>query len=295
MGSVGEKLRQARESQGRDLAQIAAETRIGSDFLAAIEADDLELLPGGFFTRSFIRQYARLLGVPDSEIERDLSRLLTEEEAPDIPGEEPRKAGSDLPPLARYANDQGKRGHRTLATAVILLAVVAACTAGLAFWLTEPEAPPAAEPAVAEESIPAPVAPADVVTAEREAASDAEPAAAESPVAATSTSAEGPLWLQIVANEETWVDITSGEQRLFRGILLPNERKNISGLEQARLVVGNAAGLEIIFNGKPVGPIGGRGQVRVVVLTPEGARISELGGAFRSQPPEGETTEPDGE
>ena len=80
MGSVGEKLRQERESQGRDLAQVAAETRIGSDYLAAIEADDLECLPGGFFTRSFIRQYARLLGVPDSEIEQDLSRLLTEEE-----------------------------------------------------------------------------------------------------------------------------------------------------------------------------------------------------------------------
>ena len=237
MGSVGDKLRQARESQGRDLAQVAAETRINSAYLAAIEADDLERLPGAFFARSFIRQYAHVLGVPDSEIEPDLSGLLAGEQAPAIPGEEPPKAGSDLPPLARYANGEGKRSRRALAAAAILLAVVVVCAAGLVFWLREPEAPPAAELAIAEEPIPAPVAPADVVTAEQEAASETAPAAVDRPAVATPISMEGPLWLQIVATEETWVDITSGGQRLFRGILLPNERKNISGLEQARLLV----------------------------------------------------------
>jgi hypothetical protein len=41
--------------------------------------------------------------------------------------------------------------------------------------------------------------------------------------------------------------------------------------------VGNAGGLEVRWNGKPIGPIGPRGQVRVVLFTPENFQILEPG------------------
>ena len=39
------------------------------------------------------------------------------------------------------------------------------------------------------------------------------------------------------------------------------------------LLIGNAGGLEISLNGKPIGPVGPRGQIRIVELTPAGFQI----------------------
>ena len=49
--------------------------------------------------------------------------------------------------------------------------------------------------------------------------------------------------------------------------------RTISGVENARLVVGNAGGVKIATNGKDIGPIGLPGQVRTVTLSPEGPKI----------------------
>jgi hypothetical protein len=38
-------------------------------------------------------------------------------------------------------------------------------------------------------------------------------------------------------------------------------------------IVGNAGGLEMTVNGKSVGPIGPHGEIRLLELTPAGARI----------------------
>jgi hypothetical protein len=94
-----------------------------------------------------------------------------------------------------------------------------------------------------------------------------QPASREAP--------DGPLRLQIESDEEVWVQITAGGERVFQGLLQQSETKQLTGLEEARVLVGNAGGLRIYWNGKPIGPIGERGEVRVVRLTPEGPRVSD--------------------
>ena len=61
MPSAGELLRYERETRNRTLSEIALETCISTRYLQAIEADDPKILPGDFFHRSFIRQYADCL------------------------------------------------------------------------------------------------------------------------------------------------------------------------------------------------------------------------------------------
>ena len=63
MFSVGEVLQRARLDQGIDLATVAAHTKIKAEYLQAIEADDRKSLPGGFFYKSFVHQYAAFLGL----------------------------------------------------------------------------------------------------------------------------------------------------------------------------------------------------------------------------------------
>jgi len=266
MSTLGERLRRKREEPGISIAQAAAETRIAERYLTAIEAGDFRALPGAFFARSFIRQYAAFLGIDRHEIEAELGRIAGQIAPPLIPGQEPRKAGSDLPPIASYARPGANpRFARAVAA---LVGVVILCATVYALWLhrsqtTSIEWVARAHP---EASTPAPPSPPVVPETPAAPTPEVSPAAVET---------RGPLWFQLTAEEPTWVDITSGGQRLYQGILEANQTKTISGIEQARLVVGNAGGLRIVSNGRPIGPLGARGQVRVVMLTPEGAQVLE--------------------
>jgi cytoskeleton protein RodZ len=67
MPTLGEELRHRREQRGVTLAEIAEATRIGTRFLKAIETDNFSILPGGIFTRSFIRAFAKHVGMNEDE------------------------------------------------------------------------------------------------------------------------------------------------------------------------------------------------------------------------------------
>lgn len=67
MPTLGEELKRRREERDVTLTDISEATRIGTRFLKAIEADNYGVLPGGIFTRSFIRAYAKQVGMDEEE------------------------------------------------------------------------------------------------------------------------------------------------------------------------------------------------------------------------------------
>ena len=67
MPTLGEELKRRREERGISLSDISESTRIGTRFLKAIESDNYSILPGGIFTRSFIRAYAKQVGMNQDE------------------------------------------------------------------------------------------------------------------------------------------------------------------------------------------------------------------------------------
>jgi cytoskeleton protein RodZ len=64
----GEHLKREREMRGVTLEEISAATRIAPRFLAALESEQWELLPGGVFNRGFIRSVARYLGLDEDSL-----------------------------------------------------------------------------------------------------------------------------------------------------------------------------------------------------------------------------------
>src|SRR5207247_1921964 len=70
----------ARESKGISLDQIAKQTRISSRFLAAIEDEEFQILPGGIFNRGFVRAYAESVGLDPNQAVADYDRLVTARE-----------------------------------------------------------------------------------------------------------------------------------------------------------------------------------------------------------------------
>lgn len=72
----GQYLRQARERRGVTLRQIATATRISPRTLEALENNEIRKLPGGIFSRAFVRSYAHEVGLdPDETVRRFLQQF----------------------------------------------------------------------------------------------------------------------------------------------------------------------------------------------------------------------------
>src|ERR1700689_3538623 len=92
MTSVGIILKTERERQERDPAEIAEELCITQRYLRAIEQDDLGSLPGTFFYKSFVKQYAAILGVDEKLVQPGVDALVAVEESPPVAEADPRYA-----------------------------------------------------------------------------------------------------------------------------------------------------------------------------------------------------------
>src|ERR1019366_1793752 len=72
----GATLREAREWRGVSLRQIANATKISIAALEALERNDISRLPGGIFSRSFVRSYAIEVGLdPEATIQAFIAQF----------------------------------------------------------------------------------------------------------------------------------------------------------------------------------------------------------------------------
>lgn len=247
MTSVGSILREQRESQGRAMAEIAEELCITQHYLRAIEADDLSGVPGLFFFKSFARQYAKVLGVDPARIRPALDALSDPEDP------QPRP---EIRVPNRLVQDTNRRHVPDVPlgwSVVGLVIVLLGCSGFYAWWKRSPEPVKAAAP------ISAPV-----VTVK----AAAQVIQAEQPAVETSG-----VVLKLSATERTWLSISSDGKEIFAGFLQPSESKTLTGLDRATMRVGNAGGIEVLWNGKVIAPLGTRGQVLTIRITPEDFQI----------------------
>jgi cytoskeletal protein RodZ len=271
MASVGSVLRSEREAQGRSVEDIAQELCIMPSYVRSIEKDDAANLPGAFFYKSFVRQYAMLVGLNPSQFQADVDAVTAVAEPVTAVPEKP----IFVPDPIVEASNRFNFSTRSL-TAPIAALVVALVGGALfyAWWKRPVEATPKTPVTVVEK---APEVVPVVATATPVPASEPAPetAANDNPVNVTTTTTTGAdgikhIELSLSAKEKTWLSISSGGKQIFSGVLEAEETKTLSGLEMAKMTIGNAGGVDVHLNGKDVGPLGAKGQVRVIVFTPEG-------------------------
>lgn len=258
MTSVGSILRKERESQGRAIAEIAAELCITQRYLQAIEADDTAGVPGLFFYKNFARQYAGILRIDEGLI----LPALDEIQAPaDVsPSPEIRVPNSLVQATNRRHIPDISMGWSVVGLVVVLLA----CSGIYAWWKRVPQAPAAA--VVIQQTAPVAMVSASAPSAGQE---RAQPDA-QSTVQTGETSG---VVLKLSATERTWLSISSDGKEIFAGILQPSESKTLTGLDRATMKVGNAGGIEVRWNGKIISPLGTRGQVLTIKITPQDFEI----------------------
>lgn len=68
MNEIGEKLKEARQAKGYTLDDLQQMTKIQKRYLIAVEEGNHEVLPGNFYARAFIKQYADSVGLNGEEL-----------------------------------------------------------------------------------------------------------------------------------------------------------------------------------------------------------------------------------
>jgi cytoskeleton protein RodZ len=298
MTSIGETLRRERLRRGWSLEQVAAETKITVHLLEAIEADQFDRLPGGVFARNFVRQYARMLQLDEDEIITAFRQQFEEPTEAAAYEQQPESVASfHLAPLEDFRQRLGPGS--SLSAFIWLVVVMLACAGVYGLWQrarhtaaaapsvvavrkTEPQPAPAASPKPAEAAAapdtqkqdfrPAEVSDSGAISALQPPAPEPvgnTPAATDEQPVAT----PGAVHVALTASEPVWVSIKSDGAHIYSGTLDAQQSREFDAAHKMTVLIGNAGSLEVSLNGNPVGPIGPRGEIRTLVLTPEGAHV----------------------
>ncbi|PAE16470.1 hypothetical protein CHH91_09330 [Virgibacillus sp. 7505] len=125
---IGAKLREARESKGMTLEDVQQRTKIQKRYLKAIEENNHSVMPGEFYTRAFIKEYAQTVGLnPDEVLE---PKQQQQEATAAAPVQEESEAPSRQERSRVRENDRPPRKERKgipyLSSIIIGLIVLAA-------------------------------------------------------------------------------------------------------------------------------------------------------------------------
>lgn len=322
MNSIGDTLRRERQRRNLDLPRIASELKISVRFLEAMEQDDFGKLPGGVFTKSFVRQYAAFLGIETDELVAEVNHTVEPE--PDV-SQLSDKPKPDIPGIELEVGDESWHSVRERAPSVpssvkagaLFLLLTLGCSGAYYWWWQRPHRkvsahvtlPSTTKTASVAQPLPPAPKPADnppantpqnpTVTVAPSTA--APPAASTTPApsdpsaqrAATDTTTPTPtptptpkpeipvlapnpnaaVRVAITADEPVWIRADVNGKYQFSGTLQAHESRNIDVDGQMTLRLGNAGGATLTLNGKPVGPVGPKGQIRIVQFTSGGFQI----------------------
>jgi cytoskeletal protein RodZ len=243
---VGTTLRIARERRGQSIPQLAATTKIPSSVLKAIEDNAFEKVPGGIFTRGFIRAYAREVGLDAEEMIQEFLSETASTLSP-APGTQTPSQGAveEIDQLQIDPDGPGSRPDWGYAL------IVAALVVGFVSF-NRSDASEDVRTAAAEVA---------------EAATSVVPAKTIPDAVATSG---GALRVEMHARDECWVKAVVDGRTVVARLLQPGERVTTDAQHDVVLRVGDPAAFSYSINGQPGRPLGEAGTPVTVRFTSDG-------------------------
>lgn len=226
---IGESLRAERENRGLTLFDVEEKTKIRVKYLQALEEENFEEIPGEAYRLGFLRNYARFLGL-DPEHILDLYKTQIDE------------SDSSEPVIEKTAAVEPKSapvsGRTVLGFAIIAVIIF---TGAFFFFSSRGENPPIQEqdPPALEEN-------------EHEQTEPEQPD--QAPQLDTIT-------LDIVGKQQCWAEVNVDGSVEFSGHIYPGDTKTFEADESIQIRLGNAGGVDLIYNGEKEPSAGKTGEV----------------------------------
>ncbi|MBJ6723211.1 helix-turn-helix domain-containing protein [Geomesophilobacter sediminis] len=291
--AIGPLLKNAREAKGVQLEEASRVTKIGKNYLSAIEEGAFEKLPNPAYLKGFLRLYATYLGLSGDDIIARYQQTLTTTPiaAPAAPPQpEPHDASAMGVERVTF------RGHRRWGIPLLLLGLV--IVAALFFSESEekrekpasapppapapaavpapkPVQPPmssAARPAQPQAALPVPAQPGQPVPppgaapAPQAAPPTAAPVASAPPATPASKEGRKGVILKLRFTQDTWMSITIDGAISQRYDLKAGDIIEWKGAHGFTLDLGDGGAAEGEFNGRPLKALGERGKPAHVEL-----------------------------
>jgi len=248
MPTFGEELRQAREERGISLRQIADSTHIGVRFLQAIESDNYSILPGGIFNRSFVRSYARYIGIDEEQALTRYNQQLEEQ------GGEPPRA-----PAARFEgiDEEEPSSWGSISLIALILIILGVGGYGAYRYFKGNSAKAEAHSPSARGGLPVATSTPDAVPAETPGPTAAPSVAAPTttpslaPTVQTASAPPDALRVKLQAQDaECWIKVKTDGNKPDTKILRPGEAQDYVATDKLVLNLGNLPSLSVTLNGQ---------------------------------------------
>ena len=118
--SIGARLAAARKECELEIRVVANELNLDTRIIEALESDDAAALPAAIFVKGYLRNYARLVGLPEDELVRDYAEQTGE------------------PPPLTVVAVKGKTPFFQLPSARLLRNIILTLLAAIMIWLAYP-------------------------------------------------------------------------------------------------------------------------------------------------------------
>jgi cytoskeleton protein RodZ len=263
--TLGKYLRNQRESKKISLREVSKNTRVREHILRAIEEDQHDLLPAATYVKGFLLAYAKYLSLDPNDVLLRYERVL--------------KGEPVIQPPPQPSRSKQKILWNTKQTWVVVGVIAASF---IIFYLFSPySSKPPIEP-LPEKSVegrpPVALSPPAAATTrapeEKPVVEEKKPLTPSPPVTATTSVQEKkPFSLQLKAVQETWVSLQVDGQSEKEMTFKPGDGISVQATNRIRMKLGNAGGLDLILNGKPLGKFGKSGEVVALVITPQGVEV----------------------
>lgn len=257
--SLGTRMRKRREAMGLDVSELASRLKLRVQIIEAIEADRLDALGAGVFTRGYLSAYAKAVGLPAVVVEALPAARTT---APNLVTHVKPRYGTVL---GRYTS---RIGHVFLTAAIVVPFIWMATSNQLPSQratLTSLDVP-AAVPGEAGPGTLASPPPEVQVMASLAPMFPPRPAGAELAGAALIPATAGPAseaslavttveseTLQLNLSADSWVEVSTAEGEVLESSLLRAGAERSFPLNSGlRVSLGNAGGVELRLNGEAI-------------------------------------------
>ena len=261
-GDFGTRLREARERRGISLRQIANATKISVSALEALEKNAISRLPGGIFSRAFVRSYALEVGLdPEETLQEFIAQF-------------PHDSVTVGHPTSEQVEDnEAIESNRRMATTFLRLILVSIPIAGVVMYFGtsgRPVAPPAQAPSVPVAAAPAPRPEPAPAPKASPAAAPAPAPAPPAPAAAPATPVPAPpvpkpappsvdhLTIVVSASDPCWVTATVDGEKSER-LLMGGQQQTLEVGREALVTFGDAGAVTMTINGADARPLGKAG------------------------------------
>jgi cytoskeleton protein RodZ len=246
----------ARKDLRLSVSDVARQLKLTREQVEALESDAFERLPGRVFVRGFMRNYAMLLGIDPQPLLRSIDCDI------------PRPELVEMRTPSETVMPRGKGARWPLYSALAAFAIVSAL-AVYEFGFNDEAHRSAPLPGVvpeAGEAAGGPSGNADTLPAQQDKAVDplapSLPAAAESVLARNDAAGERAVarpgvgaerQLDLRFDQDSWVEIRDGSDKvIFSKLSRAGRQERVTGTPPFKVTVGNARGVRLNYEDKPV-------------------------------------------